>query len=386
MNTETNNNNNHVQGNEEEAFEGMDETQPKYRSLQIQHDTQQPLLPQPQRQSKIEDDTARTARWNPRRVNQYQSNYQEQKICAEKLITVAHRIYESNRVRSIETEYDDDTATAKCMAPRNTTLRIALFHGETENHIIVDIRRMGGCSLVFQEEYRAIMKAAKLGEITPSKKVDLGIRKKAQETTDYIPLKKGVLEENLVSNKSFLGSECHDTCVLALEDMAFTTNSDDSSDDTALNASKLIMEEVTGIRDSVASIILKKEVTAFDGQYIRSLALTILSNVLSTLSKENILIPLIQDEWYRSSLMPSLIDEIKTAAKHPCNATLATKCLSALFDSTEACAEAGEDTMIALEAARKIGELSDANLETESKVAIEKMVQWIECKSCEDKS
>jgi len=356
--------------------EGTEETQLIYRSMLMQHDTRQLLPLQSQRELKMEEVISRMGCWNPRRINRDQSEYPEQKICAEELKTVAGRISECNRVRSIETEYDDDTATANCTALPNTTFRIRLFHGEMENYIIVDMRRMSGCSLVFQEEFCAIMNAARFGDITPRRIKNLGTLNKSHELKYHIPpLPKGTLEQHLLSIKNYLCSECHDVRLLALEDVACTT-SEDSADGIALNASKIIMEKITGIRDSIASILLKKEVDAFDGQYIRSLALTILSNVLSTLSKENVLIPLIQDEWYMSSLMPSLIDEVKSASKYPCNASLAAKCLSALFDSAAACAEAGENTMIVLENAKKIGEASYANLETETKVAIEKLVQW----------
>ena len=309
----------------------------------------------------------------PHRVNKYTSDYPEQILFLEDLATVAFRVSESNRIRSIEAEYNNDTATAKCMAMRNTHFRITLFYGETERHIIVKMKRMSGCSLIFQEEYRAIMNAAKFGEISPRKV--LPTSDGYCRNNDFIPLQDSVLKKNLLSLKSYLRSDCHDVRVLALEDLASTTDSEHSFDDTALKASKILMESNSGIRESVASIILTKEACAFDDKYIRSLALTTLSNVLSTLSDEKILTPFIQDKWYTLSLMPSLIDEIKTAAKHPHNASLAAKCLSVLFvNSVEARSQVGKDTLITLEAAKKVGESSYANLEKEAQIAIEKMV------------
>jgi len=182
--------------------------------------------------------------WIPIRVNRYPSDYPEQKICLEDLITVAVRISDCNRIRSNEAEYDNDTATAKCMAPQNTRFRIKLFHGETERHIIVDMRKISGCGLVYQEEYRAIMNAAKFGEIAqrkPSEYVKPLVLDEPGMDNNYIPLKDSVLKQSPLSVKSHFHSDCH-------EDVASTTNSEHSSIDTALNASKIIMEETSGIQ------------------------------------------------------------------------------------------------------------------------------------------
>ena len=348
------------------------------RSVQMQHHA--PHL-HPQLRPGLETEPVELlpniAPWIPQRVNRYPSDYPDQRICLEDLTTVAFRVSECNRIRSIEAEYDSDTATAKCIALRNTHFRIILFHGETERHIIVDIKRMSGCSLIFQEEYRAIMNAAKFGEITTRKVSQYAQIPTSNEQyrNDSIPLQDDVLKQSLLSMKIHLYSDCHDIRVMALEDVVSTTNSEHSFDDTALKASKMIMEKDLGIRESLSSIILEKEVNVFNDKYIRCLALTILSNVFSTLSKERILTPFIQDKW-SSSLIPSLIDEIKTAAKHPRNASLAAKCLSALFtNSVEACSRAGKDILVTLEAAKRVGKSSYANLEKEAQVAIEKIGQ-----------
>lgn len=372
---------------DEEAVVVQEETEPIFRSMQTQHHIPQlnsQPRPQPQPQPQLESEPVveplpDIAPWIPQHVNRYPSDYPDQQICLEDLVTVAFRISECNRIRSIEAEYDTETATAKCIALRNTHFRITLFHGETERHIIVKIRRMSGCSLIFHEEYRALMNAAKFGEITTRKVLQYveTPTSDGQYRNDFIPLQDNVLEQILLSMNSHIHSGRYDVRVMALEDMASTTNSEHSLlDDTALKASTIIMEKNLGIRESVSSIILEKEDNAFNDDYVRSLALTILSNVLSTLSKEKTLTPFIQDKWYVSSLIPSLIDEINTAAKHPRNASLAAKCLSALFtNSVEACSQAGKDVLVTLEAAKRIGKSSYANLEKEAQVAIDKIVR-----------
>ena len=79
-----------------------------------------------------------------------------------------------------------------------------------------------------------------------------------------------------------------------MEDVACTTNPQELSDDVSLKASKIIMmkREFSGIRDSISSIIIQKdedEIPFEDGKYVRCLALTILANVMSGLSKQKIL-------------------------------------------------------------------------------------------------
>lgn len=237
---------------------------------------------------------------------------------------------------------------------------------------------MSGCSLVFGEEYRAIVGAVQSGTVVARETADVE-RWKLDQEDSAPPHHTDVLERSLSCMKRDLTSDRHDVRLLALEVVASTTNSDGGCGDTAVSASKMIMgDAASGIRDSVASILLtgKEDADVFDDGYVRSLALTIFSNVLSTLSKEKLLSPFVRDEWYTSSLIPVLVDEIKTAAKHPCNASLAAKCLSALFaNSREACCRGPKDVLVSLEAAKKVGKASYANLEKEAQIAIEEMVQ-----------
>eukprot|EP00555_Chaetoceros_dichaeta_P000166 CAMPEP_0198276866 /NCGR_PEP_ID=MMETSP1447-20131203/65539_1 /TAXON_ID=420782 /ORGANISM="Chaetoceros dichaeta, Strain CCMP1751" /LENGTH=397 /DNA_ID=CAMNT_0043971839 /DNA_START=24 /DNA_END=1218 /DNA_ORIENTATION=- len=289
------------------------------------------------------------------------------------------RISECNRIRSVEAEYDNDTAVANCVASNNTHFRVMLYQGETQGTIIVDMRRMSGSSMIFQEEYRAIMSAAKFGEIWPREKLEclkITPSDKQYRNNGYIPLQDGVLEQTLLSFKNKLCSDCYDERMLALEEIASVTNPEHSYDETALITCKTIMEPKSSIREYVASIIVEKEVSPLDGKYVRTLALTILANAMSTLSEEKVLTPLIQDKWYTTSLMPSLIDEMKTAVKHPCNASLAAKCLSTLFaNSLEACSQAEKYTLTVLEAAKEVGKASYTNLEKEAQIALETMMQ-----------
>ena len=107
--------------------------------------------------------------WLPLRVDPSPTEHAELIACEGHLTTIAVRISECNQIRLIEANYDNDGASARCIAMRNTHFRIKLFRGETEKHIIVVIEKKSGCDLIFQEEYHALMCAARFGEIHPRK-------------------------------------------------------------------------------------------------------------------------------------------------------------------------------------------------------------------------
>merc|ERR1719384_1561203 len=87
------------------------------------------------------------------------------KVNSNEATTVAHRISFSNRVRSIETKYDNDDPIANCIASSNTKFRIQLYcknkksSSSKKNIILVQVQRTSGCSLTFSKEYKAIVQA-----------------------------------------------------------------------------------------------------------------------------------------------------------------------------------------------------------------------------------
>merc|ERR1719384_2479903 len=85
------------------------------------------------------------------------------KVNSNEATTVAHRISFSNRVRSIETKYNNDDPIANCITSSNTKFRIQLYckkkksSSSKENIILVQVKRRSGCSLAFNQEYKAIV-------------------------------------------------------------------------------------------------------------------------------------------------------------------------------------------------------------------------------------
>jgi len=308
---------------------------------------------------------------------------------SNEVATVVNRISCSNRIRSIETKYDNDYPIANCIASSNTKYRIQLYYKSVKsspsntNIILIEVHRRSGCSLVFNQEYNAIVHAAKYGEIVaPDTSIDGMATVKNSMISKTIPaisIEDSLLDKSLENAQSELLSKEYDIRLSGLEDVASNTNSHLSSENIALMASKRIMMDgkYSGIHESVSSIILKNIDNDFfaDSKYIRSLALTILANILSALSRENILAGLIQDgQWCTLSLIPSLIEDIKTASNHQNNASIAAKCISLLLkNSLDAQSKVDIETLVALENAKCVGELLHSRLEKEAQNAINEM-------------
>eukprot|EP00555_Chaetoceros_dichaeta_P006374 CAMPEP_0198259564 /NCGR_PEP_ID=MMETSP1447-20131203/8721_1 /TAXON_ID=420782 /ORGANISM="Chaetoceros dichaeta, Strain CCMP1751" /LENGTH=173 /DNA_ID=CAMNT_0043946985 /DNA_START=109 /DNA_END=630 /DNA_ORIENTATION=- len=160
--------------------------------------------------------------WMPLSVNPCPSDHSEQIFCFGNLTTVACRITDCNRIRSVEAEYDNNTAIAKCVALNDTHFRILLFHGESQKDIVVVIQKISGCNLIFEEEYHAIMNAARYGEIAPRETPTPEDFKKntldEQSNSGGIPLEHNILEKSLVSEKSCVHYDRRDIHIMAIGD------------------------------------------------------------------------------------------------------------------------------------------------------------------------
>jgi len=332
--------------------------------------------------------------WTLKNIQPFPSDNPTQRtsfeVNSDETTTVAHRISFSNRVRSIETKYDNDDPIANSIASRNTKFCIQLYcksrkSSSSKMIILVQVQRRSGCSLAFSKEYKALVQAVKYG-VVMAPKASIGVTDRTPSTMipnhlSVIPIEDGLLERNLENAQTQLLSNAYDEQLLGLEDIASTTNPQLSSEDIVLKASKLIMldEEYSGIRESISSIIKMKETDdAFppDTKYFRGLALTILANDLSALSRESTLNSYIEDgRWCFLLLIPSLIDDMKNASINQHNASLAAKCLSILFkDSVGARSQVNKEVLKVLENAKCIGKLSHARLERASQSAMNEIL------------
>jgi len=216
--------------------------------------------------------------------------------------------------------------------------------------VLVEIRRKAGCSLDFQQEYRALFQAATYGEAHPREypfhNKATCIVDKGQDGEKYIPLPKGIIERSLEMAQDHLRLEHYDAQMRVLTDLALTT--DPSSTETASTATKLIFQEYKGILEFVINVITQKIVVNDDddderNENMRSSSLTLLRNLL-TVSFQDIGnddndgnddltlqgVSLINDAFSKEKLVQSLLQDVKEARKYPWNACLAAKCLALL--------------------------------------------------------
>jgi len=286
----------------------------------------------------------------------------------ETISIIACRIFDCNRVRSVEVVYDNERATAMCTASQNTNFRISLFKGKSSGSILVEVQKMNGCSLIFNAEYRAILQYSKFGEIHVSEKSQCYTTPSTEiYGNKYIPLDDSILEETIYTAQSDLLSDRQDVYLFALEDIASTTNCQQSSESIAFKASKIIVESCSGILDSITKVLSCKYEVTTERKYTRYLALTILENIILSLSNDCF----IKDTKYNESWISLLVNEIKHAAIFPRNATLAAKCIIVLVaNSKEARCQVDRYTMVALQDAEEVGKLSYASLEIQARSAI----------------
>eukprot|EP00985_Skeletonema_marinoi_P029189 scaffold27106_cov66-Skeletonema_marinoi.AAC.1 len=131
-------------------------------------------------------------------------------------------------------------------------------------------------------------------------------------------------------------------------------------------------EDDSSLEEDATSLSMKVSLNRSIAEHTRRLrthALMALSNALDLLNSEKILCDTISasKEWYASVLIPSLIDNVKSASSKPYDATLAARCLTSLamcskvFASTmknsEGCKNpgGGGGCLSALESAGQIG-------------------------------
>jgi len=235
------------------------------------------------------------------------------------------------QVRSIHAVYDGATADCKTSSYMKFTIRL-LRHSKNTDTIMVDVRKRIGCAIAFRDEYQAIYHAAVHGEIK-SCQIPCNASSSFADMEfmqgEYIPLEKGIIERSLETSIIHLNSKMHDTCVLTLQDLLSMTDS--SSKETSSAACKLILEKYPKIIDYVVSDIIKKVDYSECGdddtdEYLRSLTLNLLGNVLSSTSSNTSTATIIKEK-INDGITESLVWYAEKASICPWNACLAVKCL-----------------------------------------------------------
>jgi len=295
------------------------------------------------------------------------------------IFTIAKRIFDCNTKRSIQSVYDGAVTKCKTTSYMKYTIRLLRLSKSSTDTILVDVRRRRGCSMEFREEYHAIFSAAVYGEI-PKREVPRSMTiSPADEKCmkgNYIPLEEGSIERSLKASMIHLTSKMYDTRVLTLQELLSMTNP--SSIDTSPVTSKLIVTEYHKIFEYIVGDVVKQVEYGDDlnnnddsEEYLRSLTLAILGNILSSVLDDKALLSLLQETYCTASMIQSLIWYVSKAQTCPWNSCLAAKCLRLLAStSSEMKSQIGMEEYAVLKNAEEIGKCSYKLLESEANAAL----------------
>jgi len=342
-------------------------------------------------------------------------------------LTVAYRIDECLRKRSVVVKFNTQTAEAVCKTASLMIYNIRLYEGVMENTIIVEVQRWKDCGLEFREEREAIFEAAKGYGIDDSIAVSVSAKKKSvvgcvpkrdsnkrshdddgdntppgsvsgmsgkknskkekksprrsylDDLSDmYTPMAKSELKQMLEFTSFQLKSTHSEVQLLALHNLTSMTNIEESHLNTSLQISKLILSNEYGLGDRVTSlsrqdIDRRQKDEGSLREQICLASLQVIFNVLESISThfgiEDITDLILDDghSCFSQSFLAALIEAIgQYEMSHI--ACLATKCLSYLLKICPELLEEEalrEDALRSLKNAESYGRNCHMDLETE---------------------
>lgn len=319
-----------------------------------------------------------TVTWVPGDIPLVSNEYRRPRTAFEVInhLNVVRNITKCLKRRSIHVVYNESTASCKTSSYMKFTIRLLRQHNT--DTILVDVRKRDGCALTFRDEYQAIHSAAVFGEIIPPeipRSMPLSFDMECMQDK-HIPFEADTIERSLETSIAHLGSKIYDTRMLAIHDLISMTNS--STIETPLKACRLMLEEkYLTIYDYVVSDIMKKVDYADCGngdsdEYLRSLTLNLLGNILSSIQNNTNFVSIIQKRRYHANIIETLIWYAENAEKCPWNACLAVKCLRLLVPiSVEARSSKALDSLYDAE---KVGKCSHDLLERETVKALASVI------------
>jgi hypothetical protein len=272
---------------------------------------------------------------------------------------VASRISDALRALSIETEYDNETAKAKCRTKDFVSFRIRLYAGgEDGQPVVVEVQRRSGPARCFMQSCRAILCAAEGGDfasVRPAKhpaevcrvtdmKCLQGVIAQAKPEEDQ-----AALDVSLTKAVELIRMQQVDSRRLGVEQLVALTDPIKTRPMLAKRVSKSIMLEDGrfNVREELMSV-LERDVLTPDfeqtidvsgisrTEHLRHLALNVLSSSLSLTSLDGSLQSAVVDnEWFGDFLIPTLMEEVRNAELYPNNAYEASCCLNTLMTCSD---------------------------------------------------
>mmetsp|Transcript_875 Transcript_875/g.1403 ORF Transcript_875/g.1403 Transcript_875/m.1403 type:complete len:221 (+) Transcript_875:236-898(+) len=182
-----------------------------------------------------------------------------------------------------------------------------------------------------------------------------------------------ILAEAIQSAVELVGREELDLNVMAFESLVALVDPLKTMPDIALNACKTIVandskdKSASEIRGAIAALLRNGSLHDDEGdaiisdfnEILKNLALCLLSKTFANMLNKRCLETAIQDnsEWFLDTLIPSLVDAVKSAKDRPHDALYASDCLSNLLRASKDLLKRAdeENALSALEEAKAFG-------------------------------
>jgi hypothetical protein len=266
-----------------------------------------------------------------------------------KASVVSSRIANALRCLSIEAEYDDEKAKAKCKSSDLVYFRIRLYSGgENGQPVVVEVQRRCGSASSFMHSCRAILNSAEgkgvegalaMKKVPPFMKKPIGQMRCLQSV---IPKDENVEEVSIAELDcvmNMLRSKQRDSNVLGLENLCCITDPVKTKPLVAIRVSKCVVlgDEKYDVREEIRALTERdvfdpEEFNSKHAEHLRHLSLAVFANALSTCSNDGCLSTAVKEQrWFEDHLIPLLIDELKRAPLSACIAYRAASCIHSLL-------------------------------------------------------
>ena len=278
-------------------------------------------------------------------------------------VEITKRISRVLRERSIEAEYENEKAKAKCTTPEGVECRVRLYRGRGKyNHgVIVEVQRRFGSSNNFNTHVLAILDAAKglAPPPPPALRRSADALPLVSDNEDDCPPPSG--KSSLEMVQKMFGNGGYDSQYLALQTLSSLTDSEKMGRATAKSVSIELLSSSNKVGDKLIDLLCKKEEE--DGIKLRSLAFLILANAIEA-TKGKI------DQVLYELLRPILLNELDKAESNPRVAQMAARCFEFLYKGDH---DQGE-VAAALEKAQAVGAARHAGLCQQAQRCLDKML------------
>jgi len=264
---------------------------------------------------------------------------------------ISVRISECLRARSVDASFNDVKAKAKCRTMDYVKFIIRLYsgRGDYSHGVIVEVQRRSGSISSFMDDCTAVLDAA---ERCSSKKKRVS---KPPCPVSELKCIKGVPNKPQTPSRSepdvtkvpfdLLMDDRLDANILGMDTLCTLTDSFSTKKDVAIRVSKeLFLPDNKEITEKILVIIKENSVAVDDEDLdvesplysqLRSLALTLMANILNLTTMDSNLIYIIQSQSvFDDEFVLILIDCLSNAQVHNFQATTAARGLSILLSSS----------------------------------------------------